>query len=54
MKKEDVKKFALAVALANRHPDPEAYSDKVARIWAGEEPAPEKPAPVVGDEVKEE
>jgi hypothetical protein len=48
------REIALAIAKANRHPDPGSYADAVARAAAGGEawpevipppPAPEPPAP---------
>lgn len=40
MKEADVKKLFLAMAVANGHPDPEAYAAKAVEAWVN----PPKPA----------
>lgn len=39
MKEADVKKLFLAMAVANRHPDPEAYATAAVEAWKNP-PAP--------------
>jgi len=41
----EIKEIALALAKANRHPDPEAYAEAAARAANGEEAYPEEQAP---------
>lgn len=50
---DEVRKIALTIAAANRHPDPEAYADAVCRAyeggeaWPEEAPADDAPGPVI-------
>lgn len=39
---DEVRKIALAIAAANRHPEPEAYADAVCRAYDGGEAWPEE------------
>lgn len=54
MKKDEVKKLALAMARANRHPDPDTYANRVANFWMGiEEPMPDLPPEDQGEQKEE-